>query len=641
MKILKINSFIAAALLAFVSCADYVDVVPDNIATIDYAFRDRVGAEKFLATCYSFIPRIGDPKNDPALMGSDEFWNYVNTQEASSAVGNYEAFYIKTGLQNAASPRINAWDGENYGGKGLYKGIRNCNIFLERVDNVNVQVSAEQRSVWKAEVKVLKAYFHFYLMRMYGPIPLVKENLSVEGTPEEVRVYRDSWDDCVDYTVSLIDEAVEDLPLAIENRATEAGHITKPAALAIKAMILTTSASPLFNGNPDYVNLVDNRGVHIFTQAYDASKWKRAADACLEAIKCAEEAGHRLYSFPTNQYIVTPAVKLVNDIRCAYHDSYNEEMLWCNPQNDISSNYEYYTMPIFRDEAWSTNPYKPFIGPSFSVVEKFYSINGVPIDEDNSWAYADRYKMATADDAQPEYVQTGYHTAGLNLHREPRFYANICFDGCYWWGNGNFTGAGWDIHMKRGQTSGKNSNVRYTVTGYMCKKPNHYTSTTTSTWGRQRTAYTPALIRLADIYLLYAECLNETLETPNEEVYKYVDLVRQRAGLKGVVESWEKYSRVANKPKTKEGMREIIHRERDLELCFESKHFWDVRRWKTAMSEIPGPVYGWNVDASKDTEYYNIITLANLSFTTKEYLWPIKTNSIRTNTNLVQNPYWE
>ena len=108
-----------------------------------------------------------------------------------------------------------------------------------------------------------------------------------------------------------------------------------------------------------------------------------------------------------------------------------------------------------------------------------------------------------------------------------------------------------------------------------------------------------------------------------------------------MVESWEKYSRVANKPKTKEGMREIIHRERDLELCFESKHFWDVRRWKTAMSEIPGPVYGWNVDASKDTEYYNIITLANLSFTTKEYLWPIKTNSIRTNTNLVQNPYWE
>ena len=71
MKILKINSFIAAALLAFVSCADYVDVVPDNIATIDYAFRDRVGAEKFLATCYSFIPRRGDPKNYPALMGSD------------------------------------------------------------------------------------------------------------------------------------------------------------------------------------------------------------------------------------------------------------------------------------------------------------------------------------------------------------------------------------------------------------------------------------------------------------------------------------------------------------------------------------------------------------------------------------------
>ena len=151
----------------------------------------------------------------------------------------------------------------------------------------------------------------------------------------------------------------------------------------------------------------------------------------------------------------------------------------------------------------------------------------------------------------------------------------------------------------------------------------------------------PALLRLADLYLMYAECLNESKSAPDAEVYEYIDKVREHAGLEGVVESWEKYSRIPNKPKTKEGMREIIQRERDVELCFESKHFWDVRRWKKAVTEVTGPILAWNVDASKENEYYQIITLANLKFTTKEYLWPIKTNTIRVNTNLVQNPYWE
>ena len=377
----------------------------------------------------------------------------------------------------------------------------------------------------------------------------------------------------------------------------------------------------------------------IFTQSYDESKWKRAADACKQAIDVAEEAGHSLYTFRNPQYNVTvPEVQLVNNLRCVYHDRYNEEMLWCNPQNDVTSYYEYYSMPYFVDEAWSTNPYRGLLGPTIRMAEKFYTENGVPIDEDTAWDYANRYKIATAGNDQPYYVQPGYHTAQLNLHR---FYANMCFDGCYWWGNGNFTAPGWDIHMKKGQTSGKNGSFRYTITGYWSKKPNHYTSTTTSTYGRSRTAYTPALLRLADLYLMYAECLNESKSAPDAEVYEYIDKVREHAGLEGVVESWEKYSRIPNKPKTKEGMREIIQRERDVELCFESKHFWDVRRWKKAVTEVTGPILAWNVDASKENEYYQIITLANLKFTTKEYLWPIKTNTIRVNTNLVQNPYWE
>ena len=56
-------------LVSMSSCAGYLDIVPDDVATIDYAFRDKVKAERFLATCYSYIPDIGNPAKDPAIMG--------------------------------------------------------------------------------------------------------------------------------------------------------------------------------------------------------------------------------------------------------------------------------------------------------------------------------------------------------------------------------------------------------------------------------------------------------------------------------------------------------------------------------------------------------------------------------------------
>jgi hypothetical protein len=60
----------------------------------------------------------------------------------------------------------------------------------------------------------------------------------------------------------------------------------------------------------------------------------------------------------------------------------------------------------------------------------------------------------------------------------------------------------------------------------------------------------------------------------------YIDKVRTRAGLKGVVESWTDYSKNPGKIGSKEGLRQIIHQERRLELCFEGQSGWDLRRWK-------------------------------------------------------------
>src|SRR5690606_14020552 len=125
-----------------------------------------------------------------------------------------------------------------------------------------------------AEVTFLKAYYHFFLMQLYGPIVLVKENLPVSTSPEDAKVYREPIDVCVDYIVELLDQAAAGLPETLLDPTTERGRITKVTALGIKAKVLAWAASPLFNGNPDYAGWVDNRGLQLIPSTYDPSKWE-------------------------------------------------------------------------------------------------------------------------------------------------------------------------------------------------------------------------------------------------------------------------------------------------------------------------------------------------------------------------------
>lgn len=626
------------------ACADYLDIAPDDIATIDYAFYTRASAEKFLATCYSALPAIGDPANDPAIMGSDEVWNYYSEGEGTGT-GKFAAYYIKLGKQNVNDPYMNYWDGGRQG-KNLWQGIRNCNIFLDNINQVGLELTGTERDRWVAEVKFIKAYLHYYLMRMYGPIPLMRTSYSVETTTEEVRVYRDTWDDCVNYVIQLIDESVPNLPLKIEQKATEMGRITQAIALAIKAEILVTSASPLFNGNEEYKNLADNRGVRIFSQEYDVEKWKRAAVACKNAIDTCLLAGHDFYKF-NEPYIMSDSTKLVNTLRCVFSTRYNEEIIWGMTKYTVK-NYEFHTLPYFEQRFQSTIPWRPLIAPAMRMAELYYSKNGVPIEEDKYYDYKHRFDVDVASDDHYYYIQQDFRTAKLHMNREARFYANLAFDGSWWWGNGRYqdvgttpaTSAPWPMRMKQKDIMGKQGSLRYSITGYWAKKPSHYETYVTSSGGGDQYRFSFPIIRLADLYLLYAEALNESNSAPTSEVYDCVDKVRERAGLEGVLSSWANYSNIPNKPTTQEGMREIIQRERMIELSFEGKRFWDLRRWKLAQSVIPGTIKSWNIEASKEEEYYHVIPIDNINFTTKEYLWPIKAHSLRVNTNLVQNPYW-
>src|SRR5699024_6537715 len=140
-----------------------------------------------------------------------------------------------------------------------------CNIFLANIDRVP-DITEEERRRWIAEVEVIKVWLHFYLIRMYGPIPIKDVNHSVQDETDVTHVFRNTMEECVDYCVNKIDDVLErnHLMTQIHDQATELGRITKGVALTMKAKMLVTFASPLYNGNRDYAGVSDRRGIEIF-----------------------------------------------------------------------------------------------------------------------------------------------------------------------------------------------------------------------------------------------------------------------------------------------------------------------------------------------------------------------------------------
>lgn len=625
---------VIAVLSAFSACNKYLDIVPDNIATIDYAFRLRSTAEKFLFTCYSYMPQQGDITQNPAFLGGDEYWLPPS--------GTLPAWLIARGNQRVVDPYYNSWQGTQ-GATDLYEGIRQCNIFLDNISIVPDMQEYEKRR-WIAEVKFLKAYYHFWLVRMYGPIVLEKVALPVSANSEEVRIPRSPVDSCFDYIVQLLDEAAPDLPDVISNEASELGRITRAIDLCVKAEVLVTEASPLFNGNNDYTGFTNRDGTPLFNTQPDPEKWQKAADACKAAIDFCESLGYHLYRYQPqlSQYDLSDTTLTEMSIRNAVCEKWNPEIIWANT-NSMSSREQVDATPRGLDPAKSTNAGTVgSLAPPLKIAEMFYSNHGVPITEDKIWDYPGRFKLKVAGDADKYDVKEGYTTAKLNFDREPRFYADLGFDGGIWYGQGHYDDKGDDlfyVQSKKGQPAAEIVASAYSTTGYWPKKIVNFQNIIgdANTYTVQN--YPWPVMRLADLYLLYAEALNE-VNGPGSEVYKYIDTVRARAGIPSVEDAWTNYSTNPGKYKTKEGLRDIIHRERLIELAFEGKRFWDLRRWKESVDELNKPITGWDLDQETAEGYYRERVIFSQTFSTRDYLWPLNENTILANNMLVQNPGW-
>lgn len=628
------------------SC-NYLDVVPDGVSTINNAFTTRTRAEQYLFTCYYYMPRLGSPDSSMMLAG-DEFW--VPYPQSELVFNNMVFQNLARGNQNMVTPYLNWWDGNN-GAKPLFTALRDCNIFLENVEVVPELTDYEKRR-WIAEVKFLKAYYHYYLLRMYGPIPVIRENLPVSASLEEIQVKREHVDVAFDYIVELLDEAVRDLPLKVQNEITELGRATQPIALALKAKVLVEAASPLFNGNDDYVPFKNIDGTELFDPEYKREKWVRAAEACINAIDTCHLAGNALYKFqPGIGDNLSPEIVTQLSIRNACTERWNDEIIWGDP-NSTTSYLQSMCMAFVDPSKPNNGGVHSLLAPPLKIAETFYTENGVPIDEDDGWAtsgqYDDRYGLKTATATDKLHIQVGGTTAALNFNREIRFYANLGFDRGLWYGVGRYDENNqWVLLGKANEASGKKMPTNHSVTGYYCKKWPYWQSTLLpGDGGGYTTEDTPfPVMRLADLYLLCAEALNESMEgtASSELAFEWIDKVRDRAGLKGVKESWTNYAKPAlkNKPSTKEGLRNIIRRERLIELTSEGQRYWDIRRWKLARETYNNqPIQGWDIERDDNQGYYRVRTLFTQKFTTRDYLWPISEYDFSVNPNLVPNPGW-
>lgn len=636
---------VLVCLLISVSCANYLDVVPDNVSTLNDAFKYRQQAQSFLSTCYLGLPNPTDPFKTPEFFTGDEYW--VNPGQTD--ISNDVIFDVVKGYQAANNPQFNKWD-------ELFINIRNCNIFLENI-SITKDIRQEERNLWIAEVKVIKAYLHFYLMELYGPIPLIKTNIPVSASPAEVKVYREPIDECVKYIVSLIDEAAENLPLNVANPSDEMGRITKPIALAIKAKVLVWGASPLFNGGVNgssmYSDFKDNRNIQLIPTVIDNTKWEKARDAIKEAIDICTLAGIKgLYEYVPYYKMSDSTKRLISIRKSVSQKENNYEVVWPGPNveetgrsmNNLVRNCAPMLYNIDFNNA--SNNYSLTLG----IAEQFYSNHGVPIDEDKSWVvndnlYNNRYKTRVAKEEDKYYVQKGEVTAVLNFDREPRFYASLGFDRGIFENQAAFSSGKPLEYIKAlvGEPAGYFTQKGYPG-GYFAKKLVSFETSTGGINNNQQqysgSPYRFPIIRLADLYLLYSEALNET-NASTTEIFKWIDLVRTRAGLNGVVNSWSNYSIKPDKPSTQAGRRDIIQRERLIEFTGEGQRFWDLRRWMLASGYLSKPMLGWNMYGENIEDYYKVTVLnGNRIFSTRDYLWPIKTQNIIINRNLVQNPKW-
>lgn len=623
------NILITLSFLLLLTSCEYLDVVPEGKATQDDIWKTTQQAEKYRYYMRTYMPNLIGYDWSPDQFAGDDM--------ITGGVGTTYWFSSKSliyGEENANVTYFGRWapystsGGTNY---DIYRGIRYAFYLLDNVYKVPA-ISPENAARYAGEAWYSIGYYHQLLLEYYGPIILVKRYIPNDAPDSEIFVPRSPYDECVKYIAECYDKAAKLLPETVID--TELGLPTRMSALSYKARLLLYAASPLVNGNSDYVGFDNHDGTPLMNTTYDPEKWKKAMEAAAEAISVAEKFNSELGR--QNFMLYTSAdSSLPNDERGRrnYRDAFTKEhwngLEFIEAKGDRGGCQTLQQLmgprPIANNMSlgWKTTSV-----PTMEAVEMYYTKNGLPWEDDPE-----------TKDIDPYAYNAEAGTVNLHLYKEPRFYASVGYDrGTY-----EIDGKEITLYLRGGELHGstlKETDEYQSCTGYLCQKwiPKASTySIPSNSFSFYYYAY--PYLRLPELYLSYAEADFEYNGSLSTQSLEYINLVRKRCGLPTFQASWA----LAGGIPTGQKLRKVLHQERSIEFLFEGRRFHDLRRWKEAPEVMNKQPRSWNRDGKTAEEFYQVIEAnqggrVRIFESPKSYWMAVPMSEINKNPNLVQNP---
>lgn len=633
----------------FNSC-NYLDANEylNEVENLNDIWTERNSIRKAWAACYGAMPNYADMVNG---------WPFnCNYDEAHGGLDSYKCLTFAQGKYDADKPIYEYW-------KNYYKAIRLCCQFLENSHLANDKLLEEgEVEGYAADARFLRAFYYSQMIELYGPFVIIDKTIDYSQL-EEYPTTRSTLDECTDFILKELEQCIAELPNSEDILTSDYGRPSKEAAMAVKTRLLLWAASPLVNGNPDYSDFVNKEGVPYFNvQSPDMEKWKKAAKAAKDIIDLNK---FDLFTMPANDgYPTVPLGEFEgNNIEWpngpAGIDAYqsykalfnggknywNKEVIWQVNTSGQSSSLSYLGFPRNYNKGQGGGNTGKLCAVQ-KLVDAYFMNNGKTIEEEKELyinlgmtSIGDNYFIhgeGKKDKVSP--IITGFKlnntiqkVPNRCLNREARFYATIGFIGKgYVENTGSIHYADYRANMVDGYLQSDRPSIR---TGYQIVKwINDEDQNAAGSFDKQYPVF-----RMAEIYLSYAEALNE-YDPQNPDVLKYLNYVRYRAGLPGY--------RSGNQDVN----RERIKRERYVEFAFEGKRYFDSRRWKDAeINErdqfgnnkgMNGPVYGCNYQAT-DGSFYDRTIIDGYLFKKKNYFLPIPYQDVANHWgDLVQNPGW-
>ncbi|MDL2255664.1 RagB/SusD family nutrient uptake outer membrane protein [Parabacteroides sp. OttesenSCG-928-G06] len=607
------------------SCEDFLDRQEDEKLTFDKIWENRNDTRAYWLNSMSFLPNdAGEFQNSPWLGASDE----------GSVTYNNNSFRLIN---------FGSWSASNvpyYQMNHYYKGIRECNIFIQNVDRCSDPiVTKDELAQWKVQSRFARAYYYFMMMRIYGPVFLLGDELiDFTVSTEELYRPRNTWEECVNYVVSELEACISDPAMASAYSDAEKGLATKGACQAVIARLKLYAARDLFNGNKLYSGVKNPvmdkfpslSGVNLFPQTYDANKWLEAAHAAKVLI---DNPLYKLYragngSDPyANYYGITQV-------------HWNQELIWTTGYKGR------YNMGVHTVPTGISGTAYGGIGPTQQQVDAYAMANGrypvtgyngiAPVIDKESGYSEDEFAMTTwkypAWGGAPAY---DLKAPNMYKNREPRFYVTVFFGGSYWrHGNTNTL-----ISFAKGANSNKSHD--YPKPGYLINR--FYDHTLNSASGQWGNVVYPTF-RLAEMYLNFIEavleCKRHKVSLPAGYEAKAMELwadLRDRVGLPAITEVYPNAST--------EKLIELYRNERRVELAFESHRYFDTRTWMIATQVDKGPMCGMNTQfpgsgTTTPAGFWERTVFETRVFNDNHYLYPFSQRELDRNKLLTQNYGW-